>query len=91
MEKTLFIEYYLKFIIENDEIKNSSKMDYINLTMASYFGEDIMQQCFEFSYNLLSTQSLCYLLHFLNYVGEFLTLIFEDHSLIQPLFGCVLV
>ena len=51
--------------VENDEIKNSSKMDYINLTMASYFGEDIMQQCFEFSYNLLSTQSLCYLLHFL--------------------------
>uniref|UniRef100_A0A6C0C3E7 DNA mismatch repair proteins mutS family domain-containing protein n=1 Tax=viral metagenome TaxID=1070528 RepID=A0A6C0C3E7_9ZZZZ len=51
--------------VENEEVKNSSKIDYINLTMSTYFGEDIMQQCVEFSYNLLATQSLCYLLHFL--------------------------
>jgi hypothetical protein len=33
MEKTLFIEYYLKFIIENDEIKNIVDKEKYNITV----------------------------------------------------------
>jgi len=51
--------------LDNNEVKNSSKMEYINLTMNTYFGQDTMEHCVEFSYNLIATQSLCYLLHFL--------------------------
>ena len=46
-------------------LSNCTKQKYIEYVLEKYFGEDTFQVCTEFAYYMYATQSLCYLLHFL--------------------------
>ena len=48
-------------------VKNCESQKYIREIISSFFGEDIYDNCFEFSEYVLATQSFCFLL---NFVGE---------------------
>jgi DNA mismatch repair protein MutS len=54
--------------VENIQVENANKctkQKYIQYILSSFFGEEIMQLCSEFSYNIYATQAYCYLLHFI--------------------------
>jgi DNA mismatch repair protein MutS len=50
---------------QREIILNCTKQKYIEYVLDKYFGEDTFQICSEFTYYMYATQSLCYLLHFL--------------------------
>ena len=50
---------------QREILSNCTKQKYIEYVLDKYFGEDTFQVCSEFAYYMYATQSLCYLLHFL--------------------------
>jgi DNA mismatch repair protein MutS len=50
---------------QREILSNCTKQKYIEYVLTKYFGEDTFQVCSEFTYYMYATQSLCYLLHFL--------------------------
>ena len=50
---------------QGEILSNCTKQKYIEYVLDKYFGEDTFQVCAEFAYYIYATQSLCYLLHFL--------------------------
>ena len=50
---------------QREVLSNCTKQKYIEYVLDKYFGEDTFQVCSEFAYYMYATQSLCYLLHFL--------------------------
>ena len=50
---------------ENKEVINSSKIQYMRMMMETFFGNDIMNHCPEYNNNIIATQSLTYLLHYM--------------------------
>jgi DNA mismatch repair protein MutS len=50
---------------QREILLNCTKQKYIEYVLDKYFGEDTFQVCAEFAYYMYATQSLCYLLHFL--------------------------
>ena len=50
---------------QRENLSNCTKQKYIEYVLTKYFGEDTFQICSEFAYYMYATQSLCYLLHFL--------------------------
>ena len=64
------IVHILSLRQEKDEKKreilsNCAKQKYIEYVLDKFFGEETFQICPEFAYYMYATQSLCYLLHFL--------------------------
>jgi DNA mismatch repair protein MutS len=50
---------------ENTKIINCTKQTYIHYILSNFFGTDTFHTCFEFQTNIMATQSLCYLLNFI--------------------------
>ena len=46
-------------------LENCQKQTYISHILSTFYGQDIYESCSEFYEYLIATQSLCYLLHFL--------------------------
>jgi DNA mismatch repair protein MutS len=44
---------------------NCTKQNYIQHILSTYFGEDVYNQCFEFTSYTIATQSFCFLLNFI--------------------------
>ena len=50
--------------LENTKIINCTKQTYIHYILSNFFGADTFHTCYEFQTNIMATQSLCYLLNF---------------------------
>jgi DNA mismatch repair protein MutS len=53
-----------KVSTENEKSMNCTKQTYIHQILSNFFGTDTFHTCSEFQSNILATQSLCYLLNF---------------------------